>query len=448
MPIAKDYEKPVVPNPVSHQTSTMSGEVRINNPAYKSAVVQSKFTPLASLITHISGSLWGGGVIWYSQVLGASEEPTAFDINLPPIYQQYRKITKVQIKVTTPLSYEQLQDSNDPELQGIGTTLGGFIPNEGDVFLADVGSGREGLFIVNKVPEKKNIFAEGVYEISYTFASFSDVNQRYIDILNERVVKTEVYSPPNNNRPSYTLIDQSSVSLREELELFRKETVFDYHDRFYNSEKNTYLDPDGYYDGGVVDFIRQLISPRELPILLSIDIFRLGNYFPSRKDLIWKMLLTAQWGYISSIVHKAVLVDLNELSTNVPGTIAIYNGIHYAVVPDVPEYSNLNINTTYTMPIWEVDETLQTSHNPTLTRPMIHPVIYDEYYVLSKHFYTKQLSGMSEIETVLYLYLNKLPIDPTVIKNIYTAYKDLSNKSLYYYGPIMIVLFNYAIASI
>ena len=448
MPIAKDYEKPIVPNPPSKEPSELGKEVRINTPAYKSAVVESKYIPLGSLITHITGALWGAGVTWYSQILGKSEEPNPFDPNLPPIYQQYRKIKGLQLKVTSPLEYTQQEDSNDPELQGVSITLGGFIPNEGDVFLADVGSGREGIFVLNKVPQKKNILAEEVYEVSYTFVAFSDVNSKYISLLDTRTIKTEVYTAPSNNRPSYTLIEESDVLLKRDFIELRKEAIYGFHDSFYDPARNTYLSPEGYYDGNLVNFIKSIVSIRELPSMTVLDTYRLGNYFPARKDLIYKVFLTGEGSYLRNVVQKAVLLDLGALATNVPGNIASYNDIHYAVVPDAPQHDPGNgLVTQYTTSIWTVDKSLTESHNPTFTRPLIKPIEVDDFYILSKQFYTGQKDGMSELEMILYLGLNKQTIDVSKVKNIYIAYRDLSTTNRFFYGPIIIMLFNYAIAS-
>jgi hypothetical protein len=449
MPIAKDYEKPIVPNPPSKEPSELGKEVRINTPAYKSAVVESKYIPLGSLITHISGALWGGGVTWYSQVLGKSEEPNPFDPNLPPIYQQYRKIKTLQLKVTSPLEYQQQEDSNDPELQGVSVTLGGFIPNEGDVFLADVGSGREGIFVLNKVPQKKNILAEEVYEVSYTFVAFSDTNTKYISLLDSRTVKIEVYTPPNNGRPSYTLIDEDVVLLKKDFVELRKAVIYGFHDSFYDPARNTYLSPEGYYDGNLINFIKNIVSVRELPGMVVLDTYRLGNYFPARKDLIYKAFLTGEGSLLRNVVQKAVLLDLGGLSTNVPSTIANYNDIHYAVVPDAPQHDPSNtLVVKYTSPIWTVDETLYQSHNPTFGRPLIKPIEVDDFYILSQQFYTGQRDGMSELETIIYSGLNKQTIDTSKVNAIYNAYLELNATNRFFYGPIMIMLFNYAIASL
>lgn len=448
MPIAKDYTKPVVPNPPSREPSLLGEEVRINNSAYKSAIVESKYIPLGSLITHISGALWGGGVTWYSQILGKSEEPTPFDSNLPPIYQQYRKIKTLQLRVTTPLDYRQDENSNDPELQGVAVTLGGFIPNEGDMFLADVGSGREGIFVLNKVPEKKALLAEEVYEVSYTFVAFSEPNLKYINQLDTKVVVTEVYTPPTNNRPSYTLINEESVLLKQDLIELRKSIIYGFNDSFYDPARNTYLSPEGYYDGNLVSFIKKIVTTRELPILSTLETYLLGNYFPARKDLIYKVFLTGQGSLLRNIVQKAVLVDLGGLYTNLPVNIATYNDIHYAVVPDAPQHDPSNIVIQYTTVIWAVDETLYESHNPTLHRPLIHPIEFDDFYILSEQFYTGQTAGMSELENILYLAINNKPIDITPVKLIYEFYLTMSATNRFFYAPIMIMLLNYAIASV
>lgn len=102
----------------------------------------------------------------------------------------------------------------------------------------------------------------------------------------------------------------------------------------------------------------------------------------------------------------------------------------------------------YTSPIWAVDESLYASSNPTLIRPLIKPIEVDDFYILSRQFYTGQTDGMSEIENLLTLFINNKPADISKVKDIYTFYLGMSATNRFFYAPIMIMLFNYSIASL
>ena len=139
------------PDPVAPKTPST---VAVADKEYSHSIVDTKQQPLNSLVTRIAGS--SRDVDYYSQVLSGAETPQTYSVNLAPHLQQYRLIEDFEIKQQD-FDYSFSDETN--EVSGSGTALiyPPLIPNIGDVFIADIGDGRVGLFSLTRV-EKKSIF--------------------------------------------------------------------------------------------------------------------------------------------------------------------------------------------------------------------------------------------------------------------------------------------------
>ena len=75
--------------------------IRISAPPHQSAVVDTRYTPLQSLITYMEGSIWT--VDYFSQVVNNDDQLQGQNLELPASLQQYKVIRGLQLKVTSPL---------------------------------------------------------------------------------------------------------------------------------------------------------------------------------------------------------------------------------------------------------------------------------------------------------------------------------------------------------
>lgn len=63
-------------------------------------------------------------------------------------------------------------------------------------------------------------------------------------------------------------------------------------------------------------------------------------------------------------------------------------------------------------------------------------------YVFSHAFYTKDYENMSKLEKEVHNYINKKPIDISVLLEEYSKIGDKSTKEQFYLIPILILLIN------
>ena len=172
-----------VPAPVSVPKPSIP---RIESADAQSNLVDTKYVPMTSLVTFIEGSSYT--VNYYSQVLGQDTALYSHDRGQSRLYEQYRKINHLEIKLDGPFTTNQDDDSKRFEVTGTGTIHSLVIPNHGDMMIGDAGDGREAIFQVEQ-SEKKSIFNESVYSITFTMICFVKDNPQKKQDMDAKVVQ-------------------------------------------------------------------------------------------------------------------------------------------------------------------------------------------------------------------------------------------------------------------
>ena len=175
--------------------STQRNEVRTDNflpqiepKEHKSVVVDTKYTPLSNLIVHVEGAKWK--VDYYKQVLDRDSSLAGHNPTKQAPYQQYHCIHEYILKVSSPLSTTQEDETKAMRVTGSATCYPPLVANVGDMFVADIGDGRSGIFQITN-SEKKSIFKESVYEINYALVDYATGDR--LNDLNKKVVKDSYF---------------------------------------------------------------------------------------------------------------------------------------------------------------------------------------------------------------------------------------------------------------
>src|ERR1035437_5683225 len=79
--------------------------VLVNSADFKSTFVDLKWEPRVNLLTHIEGSSWI--VNYYSQVITTDSNLSGQQYTKNPVYQSYKLIKDMEMKVTSPLATSQ-----------------------------------------------------------------------------------------------------------------------------------------------------------------------------------------------------------------------------------------------------------------------------------------------------------------------------------------------------
>lgn len=468
MPIAQPPEETPAPLPPPGQI-----EAAITEPKFKTALVDIKVQNLASLITHIGGSSWT--VNYYSQVLGADDEPSPYQPGQLAPYQQYLLINKMEMKLQGPLAVSQ--DSETSEMIATGTAIiYPFLkPNTGDAFLADIGDGKTGQFTITSNPVKKTLMKQTCYEVS--FALTREADQVLIDHINSCVVQTTEF------RSEFMTYGQNPVLVSEDIinadRLVKYEHILfnRWINDFFSREFSTFLvpgQPFSTYDPFVTRTILRLFDGGAHPLLKRVREMNVGGIRKLQDLNFWDVIMNLDNSIGGVMAQKMWLIPSGSFSREARFETIAYSGIQQVVIPNQVTKSVDNdyvvaplvTGVDFTDPgdmDWDLaslfinnvpggfaspdDEPLTPTYGVGEV-PYIHPVTLDDFYVFSEFFYTQSALNQSRLELLTNAMLKDEAIDLTALFAICDDTVRWGRLEKFYYTPVLIVLLRVALRKI
>lgn len=447
MPIVK--AKPTTP------TQQVVSIPKIQKEEFKSNVVDTKYEPIPSLMTYVEGSAWT--VDYYSQVIDTDTALAGQDIGQSGIYQQYKVIRKFDLKVSSALSWSQNNETKSMSANGSAHIHSLVIPNHGDMFIADIGDGREGVFQV-KSSEKKSLFKESVYFIEYEFVYISDSDTDRRADLDSKVVQELYYKRDFLEHGQNPLITEKEYNTIEELQYRYKELINHYFRWFFSKQFNTLIIPGQQtkiYDHGLVSFMSSILNTDEAATVKFMRIMNCDDDLVLREPSIWTALLHKDKSYLRLGYSKTGLVSTKTFSPNVMLEGIRFSGLDYVVYPkdhtsvdqlssSVDVFSKVLAETTLdpvptrggNLSDLIYSQTLEL--NNTEIR-MIRSVLSDEYYVLTENFY-RELPNQTLLEVMVRNYFQEEKNDPVVLLKLVNSYSNWGGLERFYYIPLLLVL--------
>jgi len=444
------------------------------SPQVKSNVVDSRYQPLKSLLAFVEGASWA--VNYYSQILGKDDEVSDLQLSQEAPYQQYRLIKHLELKVTDELSQSQDSQTRTWEVSGGATVYAGVIPNVGDVFIADIGDGKEGIFTI-LTSEKKSRLNDAVYTITYRMRSEMDgVHRRDLD---EKVVVTQVFVKSNLQHNHATTLVTSEFEQLAKIEAGYKHLVMHYFRDFFNIEHQTLLVPDQptkLYDPFLTSGVLSTVDQNEHPLLFRIKVLNVERD-PAFKEInLWQCLAQNNVDLLTMAFYRAGVAPRGQFNEHPQFNGFYYSGIDSIVYPldkanlkvvdstrsDVAYYNN-GYSCDYVDPLVPDRVVGGSTRSLSLTKllqgstdldgfaeasdntPLIHPVTKDDFYVLSEAFYYNQ-TGQSILEQVTRNTLEGKVVDKADLLRLVVAAKTWPNLERFYYIPLILILIKYAMA--
>lgn len=438
--------KPHIPAPQVTKPS------RIEAPSAKSNVVDTRITPSFTLQTFVQGSSYT--VNYYQQILGKDNELLGQDPNKLAVYQQFRKINQLIIKLDGSLTSSQNQENNNFTVTGSGTVHSYIIPNVGDMFAGDVGDGREGIFEVNS-SEKKSIYQESVYSISFTLIYFTDQKPDYKADLEKKVIEELYYLQDFIRFGQDPLLSSKDYYNLRSLSTAYNNLINFYVSWFVSDEFKTLLLPkqtSPTYDPYVLQFFLSIVSVSDHPIIQKIKVLNIQNNNDTKLLTIYKALRDRIQVGINLMIPKMGLLDASSFRDNPFYRSIFYSNIEKLVYPLSPNrhtddsYSGYS-HTASDISIQDVGSLVQ-PFEPELqvnldahvgTVPIVHPVLKDTYYVLSEAFY-KNKTDKSLLEIVCKNYLEGKNNQISDIVALVQSSHRWGQLEQFYYIPIVLLL--------
>lgn len=438
--------KPHLPTP------NLTRPSRIEAPTAKSNVVDTRVTPSFTLQTFVQGSSYT--VNYYQQILGSDNELLGQDPGKLAVYQQFRKINELIIKLDNSLSSTQNTENNNFTVTGSGTIHSYITANVGDMFAADVGDGREGIFQIT-TSEKKSIYQESVYYVNFVLMYFSQSEPDRFNDLESKVIETLYYIQDFIRFGQDPLLTSQEYHDLRSMTTAYESLINFYVNWFVSDEFKTLIVPKQSgptYDPYVTMFFLSIVSVSDHPAIQHIKLLNIQNSNDIKLLTVYKALRDRIQFGLNLMVGKMGLLDAGSFRDNPFYRSIYYTNIDKLVYPIIANHHSDDNYSGYKhtpseMPLTNLASLVQ-PFTPELqvnidatagNTPLIWPVLKDEYYVLSEAFY-KNLDNKSLLEICCKNYLDGKKNQISDVVKIVRTVQGWGQLEQFYYIPIVLLL--------
>lgn len=436
--------------------------VSVSPPKWKGATVDTKLIQYDRLTTYTAGQAWE--VDYYNQLGGRDDQIQGFQIDLPAVYQSYQLFKGFELKVTDALSKGGDNEKKDTLLTGAATVYGVFVPKEGDVFVVDIGDGREGMFQVTST-ERMSHYETAPHRIEYELMYLT--SSVIMTVLNGKVTDTKFFKKDWMQGGLEPLIHTDDVEIINNLGMHYSRIMSMYFNDFYSRTYKSLLVPNQQtitYDPFLVRFIKTLLSTDEHPVIRDIVEFNVSEDQAMFEFTLWHCLVNMDYSLLAMCVHEAGIVDVDQFYSR-----PLFNSVYYSGVKSVvyPDQAPTNVDYGYSgrggpalthvkrgrARFNEMDRLLTSSTlamDPTKgiyevigdkASPAIRRITYDNYYVLSEAFYRHTGNDvLSKLEILTLAALKGEAIDIRVLNDLCVGSSHWDNLERFYYVPILLTL--------
>lgn len=428
--------------------------VRITKPTYKGITVDTRYTPKNALLTSLEGSKWI--VEYYQQVIDDDNGLNGQIVNRQPILQQYRLIKETELRVSSPLNQSQDDENKEMQITGSAHLHPTIIPNVGDMFLADIGDGREGVFRIT-VCERKTIFKDTAHFIEYILVDYS-TEERRID-FKRKTIQTLYYLKDFNYYGQNPLIEEEEYSLIRYLEVQLRTITLSYFKRFFSNEYKTLILPGqeyAFYDHFVVKTIKGSFNTDEAPEIQFIRSPNISDDLVMKSFSVLDAILYQDKKYLLHSFREYGIVPTRSF-TKEPMMESIYHGgLEYLIYPADNEVSvdyelrdrtrdllimSLREGASRFGDLDSILDEADLEGLPYGNNPLIKHVTTDNYYIFSSSFYNKDESeSQSKFELMVKDHIEQKPISRKLLKVFCETYHAWNSLDRFYYTPILMMM--------
>lgn len=424
----------------------------LKEPEYQGVAVDTRYIPRKSLTTHIGGYRWV--IDYFSQVIGNDDETAAQEVNRPEVYQQYLRIRELEVKVQDPLTASQDNISREFSYKGSAVLYAGTVPNKGDMFIADIGDGRNGLFVVDDV-EQLSIFRDTNYNMEYSLKSYL-TKELHQDLL-DKVVKTTYFHKDFLAQGSNPLLVEEEHHIVQSLHEHLARLPGEYLMQFFDKEHSTLTIPGqdlDTYDPFLMKYINSLLSLDDHSLVMQLRELNVQDGVNDQMQTFWDAFKLKQPRIADIAENKMVLFVANQgyqvtsfasfrtaelpylyFPANAQTTMAneIGNGKTIKATP-IPNNIH-NIDVFAPLPVGDLPGV---PGDPIATTQLIKPILVDEYYILSEAFYKGSVEEMSVLELLAWYAVRDKTIPLVPLNLLLEQYHYWPKLEAFYYLPILI----------
>lgn len=449
-------------------------KLKIEPIKYEGITIDTKYTPSSAILAWAQGSNWT--VDYYRQELGRDSEPASLALEREKVYQQYRLIKGMVLKVNDALTFDQATDTRIMTASGSGWTLPFLTPNQGDMFIANVGDGQLGLFTISEPPRRKTILRDSIYEVTWTMVGL--LSDKHKENLDWKVIQTLYYSHSSmlsGCGPFVSLEEQTRSTTYSE---YYQGIIKRYLTDFFSNEHSTLLVPDQWmktYDHFIVKMFLTMIGGHEDIRVRRIRALNVMGAAIMKVPTVLDALLYKDPAILYGSTQRAHLVATRQLRGQ-PTLQAIgFTGIDRMVYPmEAPtdidsQYDHRNFFLPEGTPFHEgklrrpvvngpvvsqterdpsyfkaIPDDIELEPSDFYKRPAdIHPVVIDQHYIFSTLFYNNA-KGQSKLELLANQAIKGEELNYRQLDQLLGSVYDWDNLERFYYHPVVLVLLRLA----
>lgn len=450
---------PVLDQPPSLIPDRVDATGNVKGVEQRSALVDTRLTPLQSLLTHIEGSIFV--LTYYRQVVGAEDKLKALDLNTDPQYQEYEKIRGFETRLQGDFSFSVDTETQEKTLTGNTIIYPSIKPNFGDMFYADTGDGRKSLFTVTEA-EPLSWRMQTCYRIN--FAKVQHDTKEHAENLELKTTRRYTFVKGHVEHGKYPILADERYTTYRLISrtLFTIES--EYLRNFFSEVIHGVLVPaQGYvlFDPFINKAVMALLTVRKHALMRRINSFNLENDPAFRMTTIWDSLLMVEPSHLHVCAWRMGAVQKGVMFNS-----TLQGGLFWSEVDRLfyPLDTRTDADIQFGIkakghalklrrsaaPITDFDrlviekdfrsvETVEDFPEGYET-PDIHRVTIDEMYVFSKAFYEQKYEKMSRLERLVWSFLNHEEIDVEILEELMRGSAMWDKLERFYYVPVLIIL--------
>lgn len=407
-----------------------------------------------SLLKHVEGYPWT--VNYYGQMVNDANTLEHIDPGIPNLMQPYYHVVGMILQVVSPLT------SNYDETSGVTTVTGtaifpyGIKPNKGDVFISQVDSGEDAIFIINST-FRKTFRKDALYEVSYSLYKYTSVSPDTVAGLEAKTQERYFFNRDTNYFNRDLLVTSEVKEAKERLERYLRESEEYYFSTFAQRNSGGIFLPgtqDAYYDPHLVSFLTKTVPYTRL-IQYPFFKYTSRDKYAEQKTF-FDMFIARNLGHRNIINKQQGFVNTASLHNSTRFGTVFHAGVDFFLYPKNPNQKTDIEKFSIRSPVdvfktgyltdnnYEVGPfTIKTKNNNTeYVKPVLHGLFQDDYYVVSENFYNyiqdnTTYAETSFVELIIYKFLKSEAIAREDLVVLMETYQQWSLLHQFYILPLM-----------
>lgn len=412
---------PIVPEESEEVTEPTPEEEEFEpvvvNPGYEGVTVDTARHDVSSMLAYIEGSPWT--VHYYSQMLGPDSETRPLQLDLDPAYQQYTCIKDMEIRVESELDFSMSQDTGGMSATGTALTYPRMIPNQGDMFIATIGDGRQGVLVVTNV-ERLTIYKETCHRIEYQAVKYLD--DEYQQNFDNKTVRTVYFRRDLLRVGQNPFLVKSQVETVESLHDSQTKLIGTYIKEFLDADQKTFLVPGGdktLYDHFLVKAFRSVFNVNDHQLMREVLAKNCDGDEMMSEHTFWDCLLDMDDTLLPLLVKVMKTVPAYKFQA-----LPVFRGIAYSGIDEI---------------LYPDTEADVGSMSAVSTQPLVHPPHHGGTYVFSPAFYNNE-DGKSVLEVETLKGIRGESFDKENLKQLVVESYEWPAEYRFFYVPVLLIL--------